>query len=193
MGVLRLTRGNASTIRAFDSEVELHTPEGLHAVILGDIHLNHTSFLHHVSSTECIVGPICEYSVHTMIDSSAVQCGKMYKLMIPHTLKDVEKVKRHIRVKYGNIHSKVQTLQVIDEGSQNADVIFEVDNKYVIVHTTHFSGFIVTLDGINCCSGSANILLFGSLTNVPEAEPLVTLKVYMSSTHSQIRDYESVS
>ena len=192
--IVRRTEGRASSIRAGNSDVILHTPDGLYAVILGNIYVNHAPFQHLVPANECIVGPICEYSVHAMIYCPTVPHGQKYKLMIPHLLKNVHnKVKYNIRVRYWNIHSKVQNLQFIDDETRKAKVSFEVDENYVTISTSHFSGFIVTLEGINCCSGSANILLFGALTNIPDIEPLVTLKAYMSSTHSQIKDYESVS
>ena len=54
-------------------------------------------------------------------------------------------------------------------------------------------GYIVTTEGINCCSRSINVMLFGSLTNNPQRGPSVTVKIYLSSIHSQIKDYESVS
>ena len=189
MDIVRIVRGTASKIRAANSDVILHTPEGLHAVVLGNIHVNHAPFQHLVPSNECIVGPICEYSVHGMIHGPIVE-GKRYKLMIPHILTDVDKLKHHIRLRHVHIHGKVQ---VIDEETKNPDVNFAVNKNYVTIYTSHFSKYIVTVEGINCCSGSANMLLFGSLTNVQEAEPMVTLKVYMSSKHMEIRDYESVS
>ena len=194
MDIVRRTEGRVSSIRAVNSDVILHTPDGLYAVILGNVHVNNTKFQHLVPPNECIVGPICEYYAHAMIYCPTVPHGQKYKLMIPHILKNVDnKVKYNIRVRYGNIHSKVQNLQVTDDETQKAKVSFEVDENYVTISTSHFSGFIVTLEGINCCSGSENVLLFGALTNTPDIEPLVTLKVYMSSTHSQIKDYESVS
>ena len=186
MDIVRRTEGRAVSIRAVNSDAILHTPDGLYAVILGNIHVNHARFRHLVPSNECIVGPICEYSVHTMIYCPTLPRGRKYELMVPHILKNVNnKVKCNIRVRYGNIYSKVQNLKVVDEGARNAEVNFEVDKNYVTISTSHFSGYIVTLEGIKCCTGSANVMLFGALTNIPDVEPLVTLKVYMSSTHSQ--------
>ena len=61
------------------------------------------------------------------------------------------------------------------------------------IYARHFSGYIVTAEGINCCSKSANVLLFGSLTSNLEMGPLVTVKIYLASIHSQIKDYGMVS
>ena len=193
---MRIVKGNPAVIRAFGSDVILHTPKGLHAVVLGNIHVNHAPFQHLVPSNECIVGPICEYSVHVLIDSPVLQPDAKYKLQIPHIIRDIEAVKHHIRVRHGNIHSEAHNLKLGPAllQSNNAEVWYEVDNHFITIYTSHFSGYIVTVEGINCCSGSANLLLFGSLVSIPDEEPLATLKVYMSSAHStQIRDYRTVS
>ena len=198
LDIVRIVKEKASIIRAFGSDVTLHTPEGLHAVVLGNIHVNHAPFQHLVPSNECIVGPICEYSIHLLINSPAPQPGAKYKLRIPHIIKDIEAVKHLIKIRHGDILSDSRNLK-LETGpgqSKNSEVWFEVDNHFITIYTSHFSGYIVTLEGINCCSGSANVLLFGSLTNdqTGTEQPLAILKVYMSSAHSaKIRDYRTVS
>ena len=95
----------------------------------------------------------------------------------------------------GPILSDVNNLKMVPEPGQpkDAQVWYEVDNHFITIYTSHFSGYIVTVEGINCCSGSANLLLFGCLVSIPDEEPLATLKLYMSSAHStQIRDYRTV-
>ena len=194
LDIVTIVKGNACTIRAFGLDVILHTPEGLHAVVLGNIHVNHAPFQHLVPANECIVGPICEYSIHALIYSPALQPGAKYKLQIPHIIRDIEAVKHHIRVRHGNIHSDAHNLKLGPEllQSNNTEVSYEVDNHFITIYTSHFSGYIVTVEGINCCSGSANLLLFGCLSNAPSEDPLATLKVYMSSVHStHIRDYRT--
>ena len=102
-----------------------------------------------------------------------------------------------IRVRHGNIRSQFQNLNLEEQQatqSRDKNLFYEADSNFITIHTRHFSGYIITLQDINCCAGSANILLFGSVANVPNDEPLATLKVYMSSVHSaQIRDYRTVS
>ena len=196
LDIVRIVKGNSATIRAFGSDVVLRTPKNLYAVILGNIHVNHAPFQHLVPANECIVGPICEYSVHPLINSPTRSSELMYQLQIPHIIKDIETVKHCIRVRPGNLRSQVQGLKLACEPmeSRNAKVWYEVGKHFITVHTSHFSGCIVTLDGINCCSGSANVLLFGCLSNTSTDDPLATMKVYMSSAHSiHIRDYGRVS
>ena len=110
----------------------------------------------------------------------------MYKLQIPHIIRDIEAVMYRVRVRHGNIRSQVQKLKQGRDPmeSTNCEAWFEISKRFITVHTSHFSGYIVTVEGINCCSGSANVLLFGCLSNVPDEDPLATLKVYMSSGHS---------
>ena len=195
LDIVRIVKGNVSVIHTFGSDVALHTPEGLHAVVLGNIHVNHAPFQHLVPANECIVGPICEYSIHALIDSPTLLPDAKYKLQIPHIIRDIEAVKHRIRVRHGNVHSDVNNLKLEPEPlqSHNAEVWYEVDKRFITIYTSHFSGYIVTVEGINCCGGSANLLLFGSLMSIPDEEPLVTLKVYMSSAHSaQIKDYRTV-
>ena len=103
-------------------------------------------------------------------------------------LRNVDRAQRCIRVRHGDIHSS----SVLPVHKLEKDK-YEMDEKYVTIHTSHFSGYIVTAEGINCCSKSANVLLFGSLVNNLEMGPSVTVKVYLSSIHSQIKDYEVVS
>ena len=70
----------------------------------------------------------------------------------------------------------------------------EIDEKYVTIFTTHFCAYIITAEDVNHCSGYAKVLLFGALKQNPETEmPRATVKVYFSSIHTGIVDYESVS
>ena len=75
---------------------------------------------------------------------------------------------------------------------QEEDIPYDIDEKYVTIHTSHFSGYIVTAEAINCCAQSVNMMTFGSLRNIQSAKPLLSVKIYFSSIHSQIKDYEWV-
>ena len=132
LDIVRIVKGNPAVIRASGSDVILHTPEGLHAVVLGNIHVNHAPFQHLVPANECIVGTICEYSIHALIDSPALAPDATYKLQIPHIIKDIEAVKHRIRVRLGNIHSDVDSLKLEPEPGQskNVEVWYEVDKKF---------------------------------------------------------------
>ena len=129
------------------------------------------------------MAPICEYYLQPFIGRilpRQLNC----KLQVPHVAKNMDEVKKQVRVRHGDLHSNA-VLPVYKLQKDN----FEMDEKYVTIYASHFSGFIITAEAINCCSGRANVLLFGSLTNSLEMGPLVTVKMYLSSLHSEIRDY----
>ena len=203
--IVQLVRGESSKIQAANSDVILYTPRGIKGVILANIYTNHRRFLKHISERECLVSPICEYFLKPYLEddpinnkenSSTMQPkDQRYMLRIPHVIKDVDRVENHICVKHGNIHSVVPPLivQQNPNSRQPDHFSFTVDQEYVNIYTDHFSGFIVTIKDINCCSGSAYALMFGSLKKVPEQDPLVTLKVYLSNHLVKIEDNRSVS
>ena len=72
------------------------------------------------------------------------------------------------------------------------DVYYYVDENYVTIFTSHFTGYIVSAEGIQCCAQSARTHFFGSLREIYGTEPLARLKVYFSSIHTDIRDYKEV-
>ena len=192
-------------IQAANSEVTLYTPKGIRGAILANIHTNHDRFLKHISEQECLVSPICEYFLYPYpksdttkdMENACTSLSKdhLYLIQVPHVIEDVYKKEEHIRVKHGNIHSAKPPLAV--EQSSNSEqpdqVSFTVDPKYVNIYTNHFSGFIVTVEAINCCSESAYALMFGSLKKCPKEDPLVSLKVYLSNKLVKIQDYNWVS
>ena len=202
--IVRLVTGQSNKIQAANSEVILYTPRGIKGAIIANIHTNHGQFLKHISERECLVSPICEYFLQPELkdpknckeNSSTTQPkDQRYLIRIPHAIKDIDKVEKRIRIKHGNIHSGIPPLIVERKpNSRHPDhVSFTVDQKYVNIYTYHFSGFIVTVENINCCSGSTYAVMFGSLKKVLEQDPLVTLKVFLSSNLGKIEDYRSVS
>ena len=183
---MRLIRGRPCTIQGTDSDTLLCIPDGVYAALLGNIHTNPNKFRHHIPPNDCLVAPICEYHLHPFIGKVLPKDAK-YKICVPHIVRNVKQVSNSIQVRHGDIHSR--SVLPVHKIQMNK---FEIDQRYVTIHTSHFSGYIVTVEGINCCSKSANVLLFGSLANNPEMGPSVTVKIYLSSIHSQITDYKAV-
>ena len=184
---MKLIRGRSCTIRGTDSDTLLHIPQGVYAALLGNIHTNPRKFLHHIPRNDCHVAPICEYHLQPFIGKIIPKDTK-YKICVPHVVRNVDEAQSCIRIRHGDIHKGI-LLPVYKLEKDR----YEIDEKYVNIHTSHFSGYIVTAEGINCCSKSANALLFGSLMNNKEMGPSVTVKIYLSSIHSQITDYKAVS
>ena len=187
LDIVRLIRGKPCTIQGNDSDTLLHISQGVCAALLGNIHTNPTKFRHHIPSNDCLVAPICEYHLQPFIGRILPPATK-YKIQVPHIVRNVHQARRLIRIRQGDIHSRsVLPVQKLEKYK------YEMDEKYMTIYTSHFSGYIVTAEGINCCSKSANVLLFGSLANNPEMGPLVTVKIYLASIKSQIKDYKAVS
>ena len=187
LDIVKLVEGRSCTIQGNNSEILLHIPQGVYAALLGNIHTDPTKFRHHITGKDCLVAPICEYHFQPFI-GRILPRNKKYKIQMPHIVRNVHQAQKFIRIQYGDIHSR----SFLPVHKLEKDK-YELDEKYVTIHTSHFSGYIVKAEGINCCSKSANVLLFGSLANNPEMGPLVTVKIYLSSILSQITDYKTVS
>ena len=185
--IVRLIRGRSCTIRGPHSDTLLHIPNGVYAALLGNIHTDSSKFLHHIPRNDCLVASICEYHLQPFIGKILPEDAK-YKIQVPHIVRNVHQAQKSIRIRYGDIHNgAVLPVHKLEKKR------YEIDEKYVNIETSHFSGYIVTAEGINCCSKSASVLLFGSLMNNLEMGPSVTVKIYLSSIHSQIMDYQAVS
>ena len=183
--IVRLITGKPCSVQGIDSEVILHVPKDVFAVLQGNIHTDPSKFLHHIPSNECLIGPICEYHLKPFEE---LPKDAVYRLQIPHIVRNVTQVRKHIRVRHGDLHSKSE-LAVYELQEDN----FQIDEKYVTINIRHFSDYIVTAEGINCCSGRTNVHLFGSLTNSQHLGASAIIKIYMSSILSQIKDFKTVS
>ena len=191
--IVRLVSGESCLIQGNNSDVILHVPPGIHGAILANIHSNYNMFNHHIPRQDCLLGPICEYHLERTMEIPYPN-GAKFRIQLPHVVRDIQKIRKFVRVRHGRIRSEA-SLEVENQlmDSQDGDVAYDIDDEHIEIHTTHFSGFIVTAECIKCCGTSANALLFGSLSNILDAEPLATLKVYFSSLHSEIKDFHSVS
>ena len=136
---------------------------------------------------------MCEYDIKPLFNKPKLSKEAMYKLKIPHIINDVHEVKHLIRVRHGVQVPNLELEKQLTPHGKNGDAYYDVDDKYITIHTNHFSVYIVTIKEIRCCSRSINAILFGSLSNSPTDPPLTNVKVYFSSAHSiKIRDYLQV-
>ena len=193
--IVRIVKGEPCVIQAKNSQVKLHVPKGVHGTVLGKIHTNHTKFLHLIPDSECVVGPMCEYSIHPFINGSQIHSTEQFLLQIPHVIQNLTEVGYQLKVQCVNLNAGVTKLvkTQFEMELESEDSCYYADDKYINILTRHFSTFLVTAENIKCCAGSANIVLYGSLKNFPDSKPTTTVKVYFSSVHSNIKDYEDVS
>ena len=187
--IIEVIYGEASTIQGPNSEVKLQTPKGAYGVLFGTVHTNHQQFLHLIPDSDCLISPVCEYGFHP--DEEKHSPEGMFKLLIPHIVKDIGKVRGHIQVRQATSGDWGLTTDIPQhDNTQNKDAFWEMDNKYIHLHTKHFCKFLITAEGINCCTQSAELLLFGSLEQ--QAQPTVTVKPYLGSLSYENKDYVKV-
>ena len=195
MDILKVLNGKKCTIRGTDSEVILHAPSNIYGVILAKIHTDHSKFFHHIPREDCIVSPICEYVLKPFTGySSKLPEGSTYIIQIPHIVRNVQEVRKCLEIQYGDIHARQPSAMntLSSSGHHEGYTSFNIDDKYVTIKATHFSGFIVTAESVNCCSDSAKILVFGSLIE-REGKHNADLKVYSSKRHYEMSDYLKVN
>ena len=152
------------------------------------------------------MSPITEYKLKT--EQSQVQHSDNYTVRIPHIIPDLRMATDHVKVRYDDIHDKVnvpmmQIKRKDDNHSQTdkkdrtdygfEDDVFDINDNHVTIETRKLDVLIVTVEGVKCCSGSALMSLFGSLEHEEGNESTTTLKAYFSNVHSKIKDYEMVS
>ena len=184
--MVRLVIGKPCTMQGPNSEVLLHVPVVVYGAILANIHTDHAKFLDHIAPDDCVVSPICEYHLQPLIYQN-LPVRVTYTLQIPHIIRDVRKVRNKIRIR----HINEERATVVTAGDLER---YEIDDKYVTIYTTHLCNYIVTAEDINCCNSHANVLLFGALNQAVETKKSrATFKVFFSSNHTGIADYESVS
>ena len=192
--IVRIVKGEPCIIQAKNSQVKLHIPKGIHGAVLGSIHTIHSKFLHLIPDSECVVGPMCEYSVHPFINGPQIPSSEKFLLRVPHIVSDNTMVQNKIRVRHINYVTKAVIIIKQEENTSpiSPAMSYLVDGQYVNILTPHFSPFLVTAENINCCSGSTNALLYGSLKNIQNTNPLTSVKVFFSSALCEIKDYEEV-
>ena len=192
MQIVRIVKGESCIIQAKNSQVKLHVPKGVHGAVLGKIITKHTKVLHLIPDSECIVGPICEYSVHPFINGAQIHSPEKFLLQVPHIISDATEAKSKVRVRH--VDSVTREVNIIrPHGEPRFGMSCTIDENYVHILTSQFSPFLVTAEDMNCGAGRASVLLYGSLKNNPNTKPLTTVKVFFSSALCEIQDYEDVS
>ena len=178
------------TIQALHSDVILHVPDGVYGVILGNIHTDHWKFRHLVVEKDCIISPICEYFFKKSNNSEK---NAMFRLQVPHIVKNIEKVSQKIEVKFQPRRNGplFQTHPFQEHEMQpSADVSYKLHKTYIDIFSRHFSKFFITAKGIKCCCHSAGLLVFSKM--VQQSNPLANVRVYFTSLHYGMKDYLTV-
>ena len=204
--IVELIKGRSRRIQAAKSEVILHVPEGVYGALLANIHTNAARFIHHIPKSDCLVAPICEYHLQPYLQEEVCLGNgkrikqlsprpvsspqkKKYIIKIPHIVRNIENV-HYLKVRHGNLHSGVLVTDDERNDEKGEKMEYNIGDKYVTILASHFSGYIITAEGIRCCGKTANLLFFGSLRNRPDTQPLAMVKVFISS---KVKDSQKVS
>ena len=189
---MEIVHGSAVNIQALHSDLILHVPEGVYGIILGNIHTDHWRFKHLVKDTDCIIGPICDYYIFDTPRKATKRDN--FIIEVPHIVKNIHEVNGTIQVMRqpnGSLAlTPIQPLVPGDNADQN-DAFYSVHKKYIKISTPHFSRFIVTAKGINCCSGSVEMLVFSKM-DMNDTQPLFHVNIYLCSLHYVLQDYSQV-
>ena len=185
VAIVAIVHGEEARIQPEFSDVELRVPKGVLGVILGNICTDPIKYLHLIPTHECLIAPICLFSIYPLLGGYSLPSDLTFQLKVPHIVKDLSQVKSHIRVRRED--SLIPPANVA-----GSSPFYEIDENYIYVYTSNFSKVIVTAEGINCCSSRANISVFGSLDHFGE-ESKAIVHVFFSSMHNAIPDYQNVS
>ena len=189
---MEIVHGSAITIQAVHSDVILHVPDGVYGIILGNIHTDHWRFKHLVKDIDCIIGPICDYYIFYSPRKATKR--ENFIIEVPHIVKNIHEVNGTIQVmpqpNGSSVLTPIQPLVQDDKTEQN-DTFYSVHKKYIKISTPHFSRFIVTAKGINCCSGSVEMLVFSKM-DMNGPRPLIYVNIYLCSLHYALQDYRQV-
>ena len=190
--IVEIIRGSAVTIQALHSDVILHVPDGVYGIILGNIHTDHWRFTHLVKDTDCIIGPICDYHIFNSPRQASER--KNFIIEIPHIVMNIEEVNGKIQVMRQPGGSPVLIPiqpQLSENKAESNGAFFSVGKSHIKIFTPHFSRYIVTAKAINCCSGSAEMLIFSKM-DMNGAQPLFHVNIYLCSLHYVLQDYSQV-
>ena len=179
-------QGNDCILQGPKSSVKLHIPQDLDAVAMGHAHTDVKPFLHVIPEGECLVSPVAEYHYTAKKTKYA-----WFRLQIPHCVKKKEHL-RDIIVRHGDIHKDVPFSEVPRCETLDTDCYYEVDEKHIIIYTTHFSQFTCTLCKKVCC-GDGKAFIFGGLSPLAFTPLTAALRLYMCSPLYKIDDYRLVS
>ena len=200
--IVALVNGEACIVQAENSQVQLHIPKGVHGVILANT--NHARFTHQIPDGHCLISQLYDYHLqqpyqeqslskkHKIHIPPSLSEDIKYQIQMPYVIKDAEKVCSNISVQHENPHSYVSKLENPSTKAQEGNISFDIHEKLITLHTKHLSRYIVTTKSIDCCGQRVNVHLFAALRNIPEAAPHVTVKVYLSSIHCDLKNFISV-
>ena len=186
--IVEIIHDSAVTIQALHSDVILHVPDGVYGIILGNIHTDHWRFRHLVGKDDCIISPICKFHFHGVRHPPASR----FYLQVPHIVRDMKQFLSKIRVNHGKLSKRhLETAQPFSRHLNPEHVYYQCYPRQIEISSPHFSGFLISTEGVNCCAGSAVMLAFSKMES-SEAGPVANVATYLCSNHHILNGYRQV-
>ena len=196
-----VSNGETRILQGYGSDVSLNIPDGTKAVYMMKVHTDHfeskspandLKFKAVITSEECIIGPPTEVEYIPLQTQTPTKPKQLYRLKIAHCLSD-QNLWEHIIVRRGDVHRSRPFREVPRRnGDDEEDVGFEVDNRYITIHTDGFSQFICTC-GRTVCTAAVMVFIMGNPAPcVDDDETTIHLKNFLCSPLYKIEDYKEV-
>ena len=192
--MVTVSQGKALTLQAEKSNISLHVSDGIHAVLQGCVHTDHSRFIKAIPPDECIVAPMVEFHDNPIPVAPTHQpIRPQYIVQIPHYVPD-ESDWEYIQVRSGDIHAD-NIFTDIEKYKENGDqeIYYKMDKEFITILTTHFTNYTCTAYKKSFCSSLASCLVFGSIEPYSEEENLAEVQPFFCSFLYNIQDYLEVS
>ncbi len=194
---MEVLQGAAMTVKEPYSDVILHVPSGVHGILYGMIHTDHSQFADLVPDEDCIVGPT--YECHIQYKPGYGPPKEPFLLQIPHIVDNIYDADIGVQVQRdqnGMPQDALKAGECPHNLATAAKVFYSIKGNHVDIFTREFSKFSLKAKA-NCCCNEINLAVFSkmippSTTGPGEPLPEADIRVYLSSKTAKIKDYARV-
>ena len=187
-----VSQGKAVTLQDEKSDVSLKVPDGVHAVLQGCVHTDHSRFVHAIPREECIVSPMVEFHLLSSLVPEETEPKHQYTIRIPHCVPE-EAHWKYIKVRSGDIHGDSEFTEIKRfDGKKIQGTCYQIDKRFITITTTHFTDFTCTLCENSCCPNLAMLFLFGSIKHNVQRKTQLEIQPFLCSFLYIITDYREV-
>ena len=182
-----LLSGKRSTLRGQNSDVSIDVPDGIENIIWRKTHTNLTYFEGNIPENQSIIAPIVEVHIKSPNFEDADKGAKRhFVIRVPHWLHPDDDISG-VRVKYGDT-TEGELIEL--RPNEGKDPFFEVDSKFITIHTSHFNWYQPIIDWFY-----KKVLFLMAVPSVTFSKDYTTadINVYLCSPQHKTMDYKTVS
>ena len=184
-----VAKGEAISLQGPKSDVKLEIGKGCpKRAYLMEVRTDPSSFGSIIPDDECFISPIVDVLAPAKTETSS------YMLRIPHCLdEDDDRTKVKVRLVHEN-----RTTAVVEVPKGNAgDLCYDIDDRFIELHTTHFTKVICTICQTPYhCRGRINNFWFARFDTSSQKDPHflndVEIRPYFSGVIHTIVDFRKV-